>query len=60
MVQITEKGKAALQSGTLTRRDVKKDPDYLAYRAEWKAKKESKSENEEADSEGANLEDANI
>ncbi len=31
MVQITEKGKAALQRGTLTRQDVHKDPDYLAH-----------------------------
>ncbi len=54
MVQITEKGKAALCRGTLTRRDVSKDPDYLAHEA---SKAEKESENEEDGSEGSTPQD---
>ena len=53
MVQITKKGKLALQSGTLTLEDLKKDEDFLAHR---EAKKEEK-ENNEVDIENASPQD---
>ncbi len=56
-VQITEKGKAALQKGRLTRQDVMNDPDSLAYRAAKKAEKESESENKEIGVEDASPQD---
>lgn len=55
MVQITEKGKAVLQSGKFTLQDLKNDPDFLAYREAKKAEKESK--NEEVDIENASPQD---
>ncbi len=40
MVQITEKGKAALIVGTLTFQDVKRDPDYIAYQQQKESDRE--------------------
>lgn len=55
MVQITEKGKAVLQSGNFSLQDLKKDPDFLAHREAKKAEKESK--NEEVDIENSTPQD---
>ncbi len=52
MVQITEKGKSALQRGRLTWQDVHADPDWLADRDAKKGGKKSELENEEVGIEG--------
>ena len=55
MVQITEKGKSALQKGTLTLQELKNDSDFLAHREAKKAEKESK--NDEINVENASPQD---
>ena len=44
MVQITKKGKDALKKETLTLKDLKNDPDFLAHREVKKVEKENESE----------------
>ncbi len=44
MVQITEKGKRALENGGLTLEGLKKDPDYLAHVATKRSEKEAEGE----------------
>ncbi len=55
MVQITEKGKTALQKGTLTLQELKNDSVFLAHREAKKAEKESK--NDEINVENASPQD---
>jgi len=55
MVQITDKGKKALELGKLTIQDIKNDPDYLAYQESRRVEKES--ENEDLNNENASPEE---
>jgi restriction system protein len=43
-VQITEKGRAALEKGTLTLSDLQEDQDFIAHRESVKSKKENKKD----------------
>lgn len=47
MVQITEKGRKALEKGTLTLADIKSDPDFLAHRAQVSRATENQASTEE-------------
>ena len=47
LVQITDKGRMALERGSLTLSDIKNDPDFLARRAQVKETVEIQSSNEE-------------
>ncbi|MDD5055983.1 MAG: restriction endonuclease [Candidatus Peribacteraceae bacterium] len=54
MVQITPKGEEALNKGSLTRKELQQDPDWLAYR---KAKKAEKAEEENTEIENESPQD---
>ena len=49
MVQILEKGNAALRGGRLTLQDIKKDKDWLDYRESVRTAKESKDEDDDSE-----------